>query len=129
MNYVEKSKMAVGRAKPKRKKQREGRARCDHGYAAIAPHLVERAGAFLPTLDQLAQKEDTVKVTLSLTKASVNYFKHEAAQREVCYQVMIRNLIDGYVKQMGDGGVRIGSDAGSDGDEDDAAVEVHITNG
>lgn len=52
----------------------------------------------LPTLDKLAQKEDSVKITLSLTKASVEYFKKEAAKREVCYQVMIRNLIDEYVK-------------------------------
>lgn len=52
----------------------------------------------MPSLDKLAQKEDSVKVTLSLTKASVEYFKNEALKREVCYQVMIRNLIDEYVK-------------------------------
>lgn len=52
----------------------------------------------LPSLDKLAQKEDSVKITLSLTKASVEYFKQEAQKREVCYQVMIRNLIDEYVK-------------------------------
>lgn len=54
--------------------------------------------AVLPSLDKLAQKEDTVKITLALTKTSVEYFKQEAAKREVCYQVMIRNLIDEYVK-------------------------------
>lgn len=54
--------------------------------------------SLLPSLDKLAQKEDSVKVTLSLTKATVEYFKKEAAKREVCYQVMIRNLIDEYVK-------------------------------
>lgn len=52
----------------------------------------------LPSLDKLAQKEDTIKVTLSLTKTSVEYFKNEAKKREVCYQVMLRNLIDEYVK-------------------------------
>jgi hypothetical protein len=52
----------------------------------------------MPTLDKLAEKEDTVKVTLSLTKSSVEYFKNEAKKRDVCYQVMIRNLIDEYVK-------------------------------
>jgi hypothetical protein len=52
----------------------------------------------LPSLDKLAQKEDAVKVTLALTKTSVEYFKREAQKREVCYQVMIRNLIDEYVK-------------------------------
>lgn len=54
----------------------------------------------MPSLDKLAQKEDSIKVTLSLTKASVEYFKNEAAKREVCYQVMIRNLIDEYVKHF-----------------------------
>jgi hypothetical protein len=57
----------------------------------------------MPTLDKLAEKEDTVKVTLSLTKASVDYFKSEANKREVCYQVMIRNLIDEYVKHCQSG--------------------------
>ncbi|OGT06785.1 MAG: hypothetical protein A2103_05900 [Gammaproteobacteria bacterium GWF2_41_13] len=52
----------------------------------------------MPSLDRLAQKEDSIKVTLTLTKASVEYFKQEAKKREVCYQVMIRNLIDEYVK-------------------------------
>lgn len=52
----------------------------------------------IPSLDELAQKEDSVKVTLTLTSASVEFFKQEAKKREVCYQVMIRNLIDEYVK-------------------------------
>lgn len=53
---------------------------------------------YLPSLDKLAQKEDSMKITLSLTKTSVEYFKQEALKRDVCYQVMIRNLIDEYVK-------------------------------
>jgi len=61
---------------------------------------VSRFKSSMPSLDQLAQKEDAVKVTLSLTKSSVDYFKSEAAKREVCYQVMIRNLIDEYVKHF-----------------------------
>lgn len=63
--------------------------------------VISKASNFkslMPSLDQLAQKEDSIKVTLSLTKASVEYFKQEARKREVCYQVMIRNLIDEYVK-------------------------------
>lgn len=55
-------------------------------------------GNVMPSLDKLAQKEDSVKVTLSLTRASVDYFKSEAQKRDVCYQVMLRNLIDEYVK-------------------------------
>jgi predicted DNA binding CopG/RHH family protein len=68
-----------------------------------ADKIVEKSNSFknlMPSLDKLAQKEDSIKVTLSLTKASVEYFKNEASKREVCYQVMIRNLIDEYVKHF-----------------------------
>jgi predicted DNA binding CopG/RHH family protein len=56
----------------------------------------------LPTLDKLAQKENTVKVTLLLSKTSVEYFKNEAKKRDACYQAMVRNLIDEYVTQCSD---------------------------
>lgn len=58
----------------------------------------DKIARLMPSLDKLAQKEDSIKVTLTLTRASVAYFKKEAEKRAVCYQVMIRNLIDEYVK-------------------------------
>lgn len=51
---------------------------------------------FLPLPDQLVQKEETVKVTLSLSKASVDYFKILAKKNHTQYQKMIRSLIDKY---------------------------------
>jgi hypothetical protein len=33
---------------------------------------------FLPSPDQLVLKEDNVKVTISLSKSSINFFKNEA---------------------------------------------------
>jgi hypothetical protein len=51
---------------------------------------------FLPPPDQLVLKEDGVKVTLSLSKRSVDFFKAHAARSKVPYQRMIRSLLDTY---------------------------------
>ena len=51
---------------------------------------------FLPAPNDLVMKEETVKVTLSLTKESVEFFKHEALDRHTQYQKMIRILLDQY---------------------------------
>ena len=52
---------------------------------------------FLPPPEHLAFKEDSVKVTISLSSKSVRFFKAEAAKRGVQYQRMIRRLLDAYV--------------------------------
>ncbi len=51
---------------------------------------------FLPSPDDLIMKEEVVKVTLSLTKESVDFFKEEAGAHHTHYQKMIRNLLDQY---------------------------------
>jgi hypothetical protein len=51
---------------------------------------------FLPSPDDLVIKEEMVKVTLSLTKESVEFFKKEADTHHTSYQKMIRNLLDQY---------------------------------
>lgn len=53
---------------------------------------------FLPSPKDLALKEDTVKVTLSLTRDSVEFFKEEALEHHAHYQSMIRHLLDMYAK-------------------------------
>lgn len=50
----------------------------------------------LPPPEQLAFKEETVKVTLFLSKFSVDFFKYEAKKYHTKYQKMIRNLLDQY---------------------------------
>lgn len=55
---------------------------------------------FLPPPEQLVRKEDGVKVTLSLSRTSVEFFKAHAATAKVPYQRMIRNLLDSYVEQQ-----------------------------
>ena len=51
---------------------------------------------FLPSPEELALKEDTVKVTISLSKGSVEFFKQEAKKHKTQYQKMIRRLLDVY---------------------------------
>lgn len=56
---------------------------------------------FLPPPDQLAFRDDTVKVTITLNKASVEFFKREAKRRGTPYQAMIRKLLDHYAQAYG----------------------------
>lgn len=51
---------------------------------------------FLPPPDLLVLKEETVKVTLALSKSSLNFFKHQAQSKHTPYQKMIRSLLDQY---------------------------------
>ncbi len=52
---------------------------------------------FLPSPKELAFKEDTVKVTIALSKSSIDFFKTQSKKYKTPYQKMIRNLIDEYV--------------------------------
>jgi hypothetical protein len=51
---------------------------------------------FLPPPEDLILAEDNVKVTLSLTRRSIDFFKREAKKHRVPYQRMIRRLVDEY---------------------------------
>lgn len=53
---------------------------------------------FLPPPEQLAFREEGVKVTLALSKKSVEFFKSEAEKHHTQYQRMIRRLVDAYVE-------------------------------
>ena len=59
---------------------------------------VEVVADFLPSPAELASKEDGVKVTLTLSKSSVEFFKSEASKHHTQYQRMIRRLLDSYVE-------------------------------
>jgi len=54
----------------------------------------------LPLPKDLVIPEETVKVTLSLTRESVDFFKREARKHNTKYQKMIRELVDRYTKQF-----------------------------
>jgi predicted DNA binding CopG/RHH family protein len=51
---------------------------------------------FLPSPEELALKDETVKITIALSKASVDFFKNEAKKYNTQYQKMIRRLLDEY---------------------------------
>ena len=56
---------------------------------------------FLPAPSELVMKDDNVKVTLSLSRRSIEFFKREAKRQHVPYQKMIRALVDGYAERVG----------------------------
>lgn len=62
---------------------------------------IEVVADFLPSPAELAFKEDGVKVTLALSKSSVDFFKSEASKHQTQYQRMIRRLLDSYVEAQG----------------------------
>jgi len=51
---------------------------------------------FLPSPENLVFKEQKVKVTIALSKASVDFFKKESKKHHTQYQTMIRRLLDWY---------------------------------
>jgi predicted DNA binding CopG/RHH family protein len=54
---------------------------------------------FLPPPAELAFKEEQVKVTIGLSRTSVDFFKRAAREHRTQYQKMIRRLLDLYVSQ------------------------------
>lgn len=52
---------------------------------------------FLPPPNELAFRDEGVKVTIALSKRSVEFFKSHAAKNQTQYQRMIRQLLDAYV--------------------------------
>lgn len=52
----------------------------------------------LPSPEELAFREEDVKITITLSKRSVDFFKGRAAQNDMQYQRMIRRLLDAYVE-------------------------------
>jgi predicted DNA binding CopG/RHH family protein len=55
---------------------------------------------FLPPPDQLALRQDTVKVTIGLSKPTIDFFKNRAKQNHTQYQKMIRQLLDLYAARF-----------------------------
>ena len=53
---------------------------------------------FLPRPEDLVFRDDGVKITISLSKRSVEFFKQEAGKHKTQYQRMIRRLLDAYAE-------------------------------
>ncbi len=54
---------------------------------------------FLPAPENLILKDDSVKITISLSKESVDFFKFQASKHHIPYQKMIKTLLDKYVNR------------------------------
>lgn len=53
---------------------------------------------FLPRPSELVPKEDVEKVTIALSRRSVDFFRAEAKRHGTQYQRMIRALLDRYAQ-------------------------------
>lgn len=60
---------------------------------------LERVKDFLPAPEELIMPEETIKVTISLSRSSVEFFKREAGKYHTKYQKMIRELLDRYASR------------------------------
>src|SRR2546429_3924395 len=55
-------------------------------------------GDFLPRPEDLVFRDEGIKVTIALSKRSVEFFKTEARKHNTQYQRMIRRLLDAYTE-------------------------------
>ncbi len=53
---------------------------------------------FLPSPEELAFREEGVKITIALSRRSIEFFKREAEKHGTQYQRMIRRLLDTYAR-------------------------------
>lgn len=63
------------------------------------PLEIEVVKDFLPPPEKLVLREETVKITISLKKSSVEFFKKQARKHRTPYQKMIRRVLDLYVSR------------------------------
>jgi len=53
---------------------------------------------FLPRPEDLVFRDEGVKITIALSRRSVDFFKTEARRHNTQYQRMIRRLLDAYAE-------------------------------
>ena len=53
---------------------------------------------FLPPPELLFTKEETKKITISLSRKSIDYFKEVSKQNHIPYQQLIRKILDNYTE-------------------------------
>jgi hypothetical protein len=57
---------------------------------------------FMPSPDELVAADDKIKITIALTRDTVDFFKDVAKDNNTNYQKMIRALLDAYVSHFKD---------------------------
>jgi predicted DNA binding CopG/RHH family protein len=83
-------------AKEKNDMKRETRYREAPRSLSQAIKESEVVKDFLPPPEQLIRRDEQVKVTINLSKRSIDFFKRVASHEKVPYQTMIKNLLDLY---------------------------------
>jgi predicted DNA binding CopG/RHH family protein len=78
--------------------EKEGKYMKEKKYTSEPIGKVKVVKDFLPSPNELVLKEDAIRVTLMLSKKSINYFKQEAEKQHAHYQSMIRALLDKYAQ-------------------------------
>ena len=68
---------------------------------------------FLPPPEDLVFRDEGVKVTIALSKRSVEFFKDQARKHNTQYQRMIRRLLDAYAEHHSRGLARPSRRAGA----------------
>jgi predicted DNA binding CopG/RHH family protein len=63
--------------------------------ALISAQIIED---FLPPPEKLIPKEATRKITITLSRKSVEFFKEKSKESQVPYQQMIRKVLDNYTE-------------------------------
>ena len=53
---------------------------------------------FLPPPENLVLRDEGIKITIALSRRSVEFFKNEARKHNTQYQRMIRRLLDAYAE-------------------------------
>lgn len=76
-----------------KKKTNYKQAPKDISRAIVVSDIIED---FLPAPEELIKREDTVKVTILLSKNSISFFKDKARKLGVPYQTMIKTVLDRY---------------------------------
>lgn len=59
----------------------------------------------LPSPEELVFRDEGVKVTIALSKRSVEFFKDQARKHHTQYQRMIRRLLDAYAEHHAQSGM------------------------
>jgi predicted DNA binding CopG/RHH family protein len=78
--------------------------KANRSMSAKIKYTDERIGSpkvvadFLPRPEDLVFQDEGVKITIALSKRSVEFFKTEARKHNTQYQRMIRRLLDAYAE-------------------------------
>ena len=64
----------------------------------IVPRQIGKEVNILPSPAELANMARTERATLTLTKATLDFFREQAEKEDVSYNVLIRNALDEYIR-------------------------------